>query len=312
MRGKVFRRPAAGVLVAAVALLGAACSQADRQRDAETLRDSVPVTAGERISGVLLMSARVVETPEGVPVGSDTAAKLPPLGFVAEPSKRVASLVAKAGEPPMFLSTEESLYARRITANENERRPWLRVDLSRVNDSDKPSAEELFGAGTGSLGWPAVVGPQLVIDMVAGVLTGSLKAGKPDADGSRRFRFNVSIDKANRELRLHEDRREQRANMLRSIAITGDVFKGDATLRADGSLARFRVLFHQMPNKQSTSELAAELRLDKSTPADAPGLVVPVKKTTIRVSTVPALTAAVAQRLVLAFTPVPPVPAVQP
>ncbi len=175
----------------------------------------------------------------------------------------------------------------------------MRVDLGRLTDEESPDAPALFEQV--GRGWASVVGPHLMLDLLTGVLAGSVKAGAVAADGSRTVKFNVSIDKANRELDLSEDRRDERSYVLRSIAIKGDIFPGEAKLRADGSLSRLLITFFMTPDRLTKLGLAVDLRFERSAQVNAVKLTAPERKTTIRVTAMPALISTMTQNVDAAF-----------
>jgi hypothetical protein len=280
----------------AVALLGACSSQADKQKVADAVRDSVPAAAGQRVGGFMGMAVRTVKAPaNGLVAGGQDGGAFPPMAFAAEPHSGRVALLATPGKPADFLASATTYYARRVGARPDERRPWVRVDLRRLHEEESPdigTLTEQVGRG-----WATVVGPHLMLDLLAGVLAGSVKAGKAAADGSRSVKFNVSIDKANRELDLSEDARDERSYVLRSIAIKGDIFPGEATLRANGSLSRLLITFFMTPDRLTKLALAVDLRVERSARVNAIPLAPPERKTTIRVSAMPALISTMTQNV---------------
>lgn len=279
------------VLVAATA----GCSQAAREAEADSLRESIPLVEGQRIGGTFALRVRDVELSEGAPTGGARAGSLGSVAFVADPGRRQSAVRARVGEPAVFLATDRSLYARRMTTSSSERRPWFRVDLDRLNDLDVPSLALLRDAA--GPGMVAVVSPQLLVDLLSGVLTGSLEVGTPAPDGTKELTFNVSVDKANRSLRLSEDERDEREKVLRALAITGDIHAGTATLRPDGTLRRLTITFDQTPDKQTKLALTAEMLLGPATADSEDILAVPARERTVRVPTLPSIIAAVGEQL---------------
>jgi hypothetical protein len=286
-RGKVLRRPLAGILalIAASAPGLAACSHGTKQADADRVQASIPSTAGKVIAGVYslaLQSNKVGGNRQGLFKGGTLASA----GFLAEPAHRRAALVVTGADnslSPILLSANRSLYARRITTSARERRPWIRVDLSRVSDTNKPTFRELMeqvGPGDATL-----VNPQLLLDLLSGgVLAGSIHR-TPHANGTNTYRFNVSVDKANRELKLDDDLRKDRTKLLKSIAVTGDIHKATAVLRRDGTLASFRVVLDEQPDKQASLGLTATLVTTKYI-GSVKTLALPSSNATVRVQSI--------------------------
>lgn len=281
-------------LLTAVLVLPAVtgCSQGERRAEALAIRDSIPRGAGQAITGTLALELGTVTIHGDRQVQLRTGT-LAFVAFAAEPKRRRSALQAKPGGPPVYLTAGRSVYARRTTHAVTERRPWARLDLKRVDQVDKPSLVQLV-----PLMGPAdvsVLDPQLLLDLLSGALTGSVKAGAADADGSREYRFNVSVDKANRTLELSDDARKDREKLLRSLAITSDVHPATARLRKDGSLAAFVVTFVVRPDKQASIPIVATLTVQAGSVPD--GLAVPDRATTVRVSTLGDIRAALALRL---------------
>ncbi len=110
----MLRRPVAGVLAAAVALLGACGSQADKQKYADAIRDSVPAAAGQRVGGVMSLAVRTIKAPAAAfAAGGDQGGAFPPMGFAAEPHSGRVALLATPGKPADFIAAPTTYYARR-------------------------------------------------------------------------------------------------------------------------------------------------------------------------------------------------------
>lgn len=292
------RRAVCLALVVASTLAG--CGQGARRDQVDALRHSVPNVAGRTITGSFGLALTQVDVTGARQVKLRTGA-LVSVGFVADPGRRLSALQAKPGGPATYLSNGRSLFARRTSGQTSQRRPWVRLDVKRTKRTDRLAAPTLLEliAMTGP-GNAAIVDPQLLIDLLSGALTGSIEAGDRLPDGTRPYSFNVSIDKANRTLRLPEDARKNRAKALRSLAISDDVFPARAHLRADGSLSRFSVTFTERPDKQAALELAASLEVRPSssaTKAAAAILAVPDRAATVRVPSLGDIGAALAARL---------------
>jgi hypothetical protein len=282
--------------VVGLAVLLPACSQGARADQAERVRRSIPRVAGRTVAGTLTLDLRALDVDPTRRLEVRAARSLGTVAYVADAAAARTALRPKPGDLPVFISAGRTLYARRPAKTATEKRPWYRVDLEQLGDVSVPSFSVL-GEKSGP-GDATVVGPQLMIDLLAGVLTGSFRQGAPTADGTTTYRFNVSIDKADRVLRRKDDDRKDRQKVLRSLAITDDVHKGEATLRPDGSLARLRITFTERPDKQATLALAADLVTDQPGGASAaPVDVVPDHAATVRVAALADIRGAVADLL---------------
>jgi hypothetical protein len=283
------------LLLVAVTLL-AGCSQGARQDQVDALRASVPrVIAGTfalDLRPIEIRGSREVDLPSGT---------LAAAAFVADPRARRTALQVKPGGPSVYLSDGHTLYARRPLQSASQRRPWARLEVKparRTDKTDKPTLLQL--ATTSGPGDAVIVDPQLLIDLLSGALTGSIKRGPRSADGTTPYTFNVSIDKAARTLHLSEDVRKNRTKVLASLAITDDVHEARAALRADGSLAGFAVRFTERPDKQAALALTAAIAVQPSPPPanEVPKLLaVPDRATTVRVPSIGDIRTALAQRL---------------
>ena len=275
------RRIAVAVWLGAFAVAGTGCSQPRLERLARDVASSVPREANAVTTGRITLVIADVRAEGGVIVGGMIpSALLASTRFAVQPGRgRGAVLGGGDNVPVVSLTDDRVLYARRKTKSRADKRPWVRLELDRLDDIAKPRLEALIAQQ--NAGTLAVLSPSLVTDLLAGVLTGSVKQQGVDKEGNRRLTFNVSVDKANRELDLTDDERDDRKRLLRALAITGDIFKASATLRADGSLARLILRFVERPDKRSHIDVIAELVTDPA-PAAAE-LKPPTREATIRV-----------------------------
>ncbi|MBA2609145.1 MAG: hypothetical protein H0U92_09415 [Actinobacteria bacterium] len=292
---------AAGVALAVTSSVLSGCSQGTRQADADAIRHSVPRIAGRPVAGVLTAVFRPLKiTGQRPSTGRIGSADLAVAGFVVDAGARRSAMTAEVGGPIVFLSVGRSLYARRTTTSRRERRPWIRVDLERLNETNTPKFRELLErVGPGDT---VVASPQLMIDLLAGALTGSITHTAKPA-GAVQYKFNVSVDKANRTLRLSQQARDDREKLLQTLAISGDIFKAVTVLRRDGSLQSFKVELHEQPDKQA--QFALELGLEVAPQGTPLGtsvtLTPPSRATTIRVGSLGDIRTAVADQMIAAY-----------
>ena len=203
--------------------------------------------------------------------------------FVVQPGSGRGAIIGPKGT--VGLAQQRVMYARRKQNGPADTRPWVRLELDRLDTIDKPRLEALLQAQ--NPGVLTVVSPQFALDLLRGVLTGSVKAKKLP-DGGKTIEFNTSISKANRELKHSEDFRDDRKTLLRSLAITGDIFGGVARLRPDGSLQRLRLEIKEQPDKRTKLSIRVDLNMDDG-PKDAVSLALPKRDRTIRVGSLAAL-----------------------
>lgn len=294
-------RRVALVIVLATAVVTSACSsQGERKQLADALTRSVKLADDQVYAGQLVVALR----PRNIEGGPEQQQQvrggtLGQLAVTLDRSQRRAALSPTPGAPPIVLfDAGTAVYARRVTRSEHDRRKWARLDYERLPDvDDVPSLREL-GQATGP-GDVAVIDPVFLTDLLRGVLTGSVKLQQTAADGSRLLTFNTSIDKAERKIRIDEADRKERAKLLRSLAITGDVHKGEAILRADGTVSSVRILLTERPDKRTAIDLEATLTLVPLTAEDrVPTLSPPSRDVTVRVPALAVLKGTIQEQLV--------------
>lgn len=266
-------------LAALIASTSSACSQPGLERLARRLDRSVPRAPSTALTGKIAIRFLDVHLK-----GADSQATPFPVAsadFVVVPGARKQALVGPTGRAAM--TDHRILYARRKLNGPADHRPWVRMEVERLDDVDVPRLEALLNQqDTGVL---AVLSPSFAIDALRGVLTGSIKQQRTD-DGGRRFDFNLSLDKAERELKRSEDERDDFDLLRKSIALTSDIFKAQATLRPDGSLSGLKLWVVEKPDKRTSVRL--ELALSVSPPTSKT-LWPPKREHTIRVSSLAAL-----------------------
>lgn len=272
----------------ALAFSNAACSQPKLERLARELARSIPQKGDGKVAGSIVMRLSEIKVKGADPSTLGNVAQVPQFalaaaGFVVQPGRDRAVLLGPQGV--VSLTDQRIIYARRKLNGPADKRPWSRLELDRLDDIAVPRLEALREQmNAGAL---AVLSPEFSLDLLSGVLTGSLKQ-KPLAGGGKTIEFNTSVEKANRELKLDEDERDDRERLLRSLAVTGDIFKGVATLRTDGSLATLQLEIKEQPNKRTTAKVLLALKTDEKVDA-ALSLTPPKREETIRVGSLSAL-----------------------
>jgi len=286
------RRSASAVVLATLAttalVAGTACSQPRLEKLARELTRSVPRTPDGTLEGTIAIRFVDVHLK-----GAEAKAPQFPVAnakFVAQPGARKYALLTATGRAS--LTDHRVLYARRKLNGPADKRPWVRLEVERLDEVDVPRLEALLNSqDTGTL---AVISPGFVLDALHGVLTGSVKQTKL-AGGHRAFTFNVSLDKAARELDLTEDERDDNELLRRSIALTGDIFKASAKLRADGTLSELVLHLVEHPDKRTSVKLDVALKVAPPTTRQA--LWPPARDHTVRVSSLAALRASLVEQL---------------
>jgi hypothetical protein len=268
-------------------MLTSSCAQPRLERIARDLGRSVPTTGNASLAGNMTIRITGVDV-KGAPNqgASPTAPQIPKLpiaavGFVSEPGRQRTAIVGPSGT--VGLIGARVMFARRKQNGPADTRPWVRLDLERLADIDVPKFDALSkDLNPGVL---AVITPQLALEMLHGVLTGSVKQRRLGG-GGRVVEFNTSIDKANRELERDEDQRDDRDRLLKAGAITADIFSGRAQLSDANALEHLTLQLRLSPDKRTKIRLEVDLDLTKKVDAS---LAPPARAHTIRVRTLSAL-----------------------
>ena len=285
-------RIALAVWLGAFAIVGSGCSQPRLERLARDIARSVPRADDAVTTGRMTLTIDELKITGGLATATLPSSTLASARFAVQPGKGRGAVLGGEATPLVSLTHDRVLYARRKTKTKADRRPWVRLELDRLDDISKPRLEALIAQQ--NAGVLAVVSPLLVTDLLRGVLTGSIKQ-RQWAGGVRHLTFNVSVDKANRELDLSEDARDDRERLLHALAITGDIFKATATLRPDGSLARLTLKLVERPDKQNHINLLVEVVTDEA--GAAPALNPPAREATIRVGSLAELRGSILEQL---------------
>jgi hypothetical protein len=286
-------------VVVVLSLFAGACSQGDRKRLGDALAHSGKLTNAGLYAGQLVVSLRLKKVPTGGAqqmriTGGGTLGQL---AVTLDRNRRRAAFSPSPGAPAIVLFDASNVYARRVTRSAADRRKWARFEYKRLPDVSVPSATQL--TQDMSAGDVAVLDPVFLADLLTGVLTGSIKLRKTDADGGRLLSFNTSISKAERKLKIDERDRKERKKLLRSLAITGDIQRGEAILRKDGTLSSLRVHFAMRPDKLTVLEYETTLTLVPVTPDDnVRAVTLPGRDVTVRVPALATLKGTIQQQLV--------------
>lgn len=267
---------AAAVVV--VAMTGAGCSLGSKQDIADRARDARDAGSGTHLA-LVSIGIRPRGLPSGVlPEQAKALAGRPYAGGVgiidtragtweqlAPPAAaaRLASLSGSAPKvpPPLVFTTREWTFVRRPAREVLAARSWYRLDLARAREVTKPTVQTaLTGRNPSDL---AVLTPTLLVDLLAGVLAGSVE------QHGRQITGRLSIDKANREDDLDDDAVDARREALRLFAITQDVHEFELHLAPDGSIDTYELRLRMTPDKQTSLDLVWKLDVQQAAAAAA-------------------------------------------
>lgn len=273
--------PLVAALVA-VATLGA-CSLGEKQEVADRVVRARSLDAGTR-AAVVSVGFELLEMPAGfevpVPEGAAAGASLgggsweAVVSFsdgrsaVVAPANAAARIAALAGAAPvdaplLLIADDDSLLVRRPAGQVVAARPWFRLALDRAKETSKPDVTSVLTSR--SAGDAAVLTPSLMLDLLAGVLPGSVE----ERDGAVTGRF--SFDKAAREDDLTDDEIEARQHAFRLFAVTEDVHDFEVVLTDEGTIELLRFRLKMTPDKVNSFELTWTMEVK----GDAPVISVP-------------------------------------
>jgi hypothetical protein len=176
---------------------------------------------------------------------------------------RLASLSGTAPKtpPPLVFTTRQRTFVRRPARDVLAARSWYRLDLDRAREVTKPNVVTALTARNPSD--LAVLTPTLMVDLLAGVLAGSVEQHGSQITG------RLSIDKANREDDLDDDAVDARREALRLFAVTQDVHEFDLQLASDGSIDQLELRLRMTPDKQTSLDLVWKLDVQNAAVAAA-------------------------------------------
>ena len=251
-------------LLGAAALALVACGIGDKAALEERITGAPGRFGSDFVTGFVHFESRLVEVPEGVGLGGVALPGLPGGGDIPDggvvvresgaaftldlPGSR-ATVRRAPGDPPLVVMDDLVFYGRRAGVPDDDARPWVRLALSDVTED----AGEIQPFDDGAAGVAFAFHPALLVDLVAGTLTGSIDAaGTEEVNGveTTRYDVNISVRKALGDVRRDrypEERREQVEELIELLAIDGDVHPGEVWLDGGGIVRRFSIRFRQEP-----------------------------------------------------------------
>lgn len=283
---------AGAVALVAGALVAPACGLGDKARVEQRITSSPARYEGTIVSGTITVESRLVKLPAGVgavgaaggpappaPPGSPAPASTPTLPreglslgtrgvrFLLDVATSRAALLDAEGTPPSnepkVVFDDLVLYGRRGGVPADDARPWVQLDLDALDDT-AGALDPLDGKALDAV---YALHPALLADLVAGTLTGSIRARGVAAggEGTTHYAVNVSIRKAlqdTRRARYPEDRRESVEELLRLLGVAGDLHPGDVWLDAEGRIRRFRIELLQEPQRKVQFRMIVTVEVD--------------------------------------------------
>ncbi len=274
-----------------VGLLASGCSFRQRTHDAEAIAGALArLKEAAAVLGSMSVTFRVEDLPDHIEfpasLGTETTYALPVRIDAARSAAQVFALEAvaapggaRAPATPARLRTEIrsvsqyddlDITVRRFQTSRVDKRRYAHIDLGEEEPPGRPGVREFVQLGGG----PDLLNPAHVLDLLAGVLTGSVKNLGPailreldlgslqaTKHATTRYKLRVSTDKTRSELGLDTEQWKPRQSVLDLMAITGDVNDASVWLDDDGALRRFRVRFRQAPARRFLFSTTVDVRL---------------------------------------------------
>lgn len=278
-----------------VSALPAGCSLGDRAKQADRIVASVALLHRGDAAGAVSVALR---RGSGLPTAPTAAgAATPPslnpaaaspvpvaeLALTLEVAKRRAAmrLIDPSATSDLIVFDDTASYVNRVAASASERQ-WALLDFRDLSSKTKPSIQGVVAnAGPPMFG---LLNPVHVVELLNGVLTGSVRslpATKVDGETLQHYKANLSLDDAERGLRLAETARDARRQALRVLAITGDILPAEVWLDAAGHLRRMQVTLKQHPTRRIEIDVLFTISLKAA--GAVPAVVVPDPATVLSV-----------------------------
>jgi len=262
-----------------VALL-AGCGLGDRQQRADAIISSVDAAfAARQASGTLTTSMRFVRLPDGAGVESITggaaAAGVAGAGIqqAMQQELTVATTLDLArgraqvalqshADAPFALYDGLVSYGRRWSAGPRDARPWVRVD-----GTDITKGEEVDPTQDAPSFFAFALNPIVLVDLIAGPLAGSVRdLGVETIDGAETTRYSANFDidkvvKKTRRKRYPEETRRAFEDVLKVLAVSGPIHKGEVWIDGDGRPRRFTIRLKEEPIRHFVIEHTITLDL---------------------------------------------------
>lgn len=252
------RRLAAAI--AALALVPA-CGLGEKEGFADRVTAAPGLAIAEHtVKGTLTASMRIAEapfemTPEQAAQHLDVATT-----FVADLAAHRSVL-----EEQHLVHDDLVLHLRRADAEEGDARPWLTLDL---DDLGEDAGMPFSNSDPVRMPYTVfAVPPTVLVDLIAGALTGSLESlGDESIDDTpvRGYRANFDLDKMltdTREDDYDEARRDAVERTFDTLDISETIHPGRVWLDDEGRPRRFEVTFDASPRRKWTFAITVTLDL---------------------------------------------------
>lgn len=234
-----------------VVALAPACGLGERERYADRVTSSTAraIEAGT-VRGTLTASMAIKDAPVDLPPQATGSLDMT-APFVADLDAHRSLLTDQH-----LLHDDLVLHLRRADAEENDARPWLSLDL---DDLSEDAGLPFTNSNPVRLPYTLfAVPPTVLVDLIAGALTGSLEAlGTDEIEGVQVTGYGANFDLEKmltdtRERDYDEDRRDAVERTFETLDIDSAVHRGKVWLDGEGRPRRFEVTFDVQPRNRWT------------------------------------------------------------
>ena len=248
-------------LALVVLAVAPACGLGQKEGFADLIAASTDLAIGEgTVAGTLSSSIRVTKAPIALPpeaLAQTIEASTP---FVADLASRRSLL-----QDTNLVHDDLVVHVRRADAEENDARPWLTLDM---RDLDEDASLPFSNSDPVRMPYMAfAIPPAVLLDLVAGALTGSLESiGTDEVEGVavRGYRANFDVQKMltdTREDAYDEEHREAVERTFETLDIDSSVHKGTVWIDEQGRPRRASFELVSKPRRRWAFEMTVTMDL---------------------------------------------------
>ena len=249
------------LLVTAVLAVAPSCGLGEKEAFADVVTTATTLAIDEgTVAGTITASMRVLEAPIDLPPEAKAQTIDVATPFVADLSSRRSLL-----QDQQLVHDDLVVHLRRADAEENDARPWLTLD---VGSLDEDASLPFSNSDPIRMPYTAfAIPPAVLVDLVAGALTGSLEQlGTEDIDGVavRGYRANFDLEKMltdTREESYDDERREAVERTFETLDIDETVHPGTVWLDEQGRPRRVTYELDAKPRRRWTFGITVTLDL---------------------------------------------------
>ena len=249
------------LLAAAILAVAPSCGLGEKEAYADVVTTATTLAIEQgTVAGTMSASMRVLEAPIDLPPEAKAQTIDVQTTFVADLVSRRSLLEAQG-----LVHDDLVVHLRRADAEENDARPWLTLDVA---DLDEDASLPFSNSDPIRMPYTAfVIPPAVLVDLVAGALTGSLeRLGDEEIDGVpvRGYRANFDLEKMlgdTREETYDEEHREAVERTFESLDMDESVHPGTVWLDEEGRPRRVTYELDAKPRRRWTFGITVTIDL---------------------------------------------------